>query len=310
MLLGASDADDAAIYRLSKETALVFTTDFFTPIVDNPYDFGRIATANALSDVYAVGGTPFAALNLVCFPKDDLPLEILSEILRGGQDKANEAEVSILGGHTIDDPIPKYGLSVTGSVHPDLVITNAGATPGDRLILTKPLGTGIIGTAVKRGSAQPADVNAAIQSMVTLNKAAAEAMLDIGVNACTDVTGWGLLGHLLNIAQASRVTIEVDFAKVPFLPGVWGYIEQGIVPGGTERNLESLHSYVGWPDDFGHTRKIALADAQTSGGLVMAVEERKVSNLKLALGARGVSTTTEIGKVIARSPLPLLVAAH
>ncbi len=307
IILGADAADDAAVYRLSDDKALVFTADFFTPIVDDPYDFGRIAAANALSDVYAVGGAPFAALNIVCFPKDDLPTEILSEILRGGREKAEEAGVVILGGHTIDDPEPKYGLSVTGSIHPDRVITNAGATPGDRLVLTKPLGTGIIGTAIKRGAALSDHVDFAVEQMAALNRAAAEAMVEVGVDACTDVTGFGLLGHLLNIADASGVTVEIDYGSVPFLPGVAGYIDQGFVPGGTERNLEALRGSIDWPRDFANAGKLALADAQTSGGLVIAVPEERVPDLQSALKARNVAVRTEIGRIAPRGDFPLVV---
>ena len=307
VILGADAADDAAVYRISDDKALVFTTDFFTPIVDDPYDFGRIAAANALSDVYAVGGAPFAALNIVCFPKDDLPAEILSEILRGGREKAEEAGVVILGGHTIDDPEPKYGLSVTGSIHPDRVVTNAGARPGDRLVLTKPLGTGIISTAIKRGSAQSDHVESAVDQMAALNRAAAEAMVDVGVNACTDVTGFGLLGHLLNIADASGVTIEIDYKSIPFLPGVRGYIDQGFVPGGTERNLEALRGSIEWPGNFADADKLALADAQTSGGLVIVVSEDRVSDLQSALKARNVAVRAEIGRIAPRRDSPLVV---
>ena len=307
VILGADAADDAAVYRLSDDKALVFTVDFFTPIVDDPYDFGRIAAANALSDVYAVGGAPFAALNIVCFPKDDLPAEILSEILRGGREKAEEAGVVILGGHTIDDPEPKYGLSVTGSIHPDRVVTNAGARPGDRLVLTKPLGTGIISTAIKRGAAQPDHVDAAVDQMAALNGAAAEAMVEVGVNACTDVTGFGLLGHLLNIADASGVTVEIDYKGVPFLPGVEGYIDRGFVPGGTERNLEALCGSIEWPSYFADAEKLALADAQTSGGLAIAVPEDRVPDLQSALKTRNVAVRAEIGRIAPRGDLPLMV---
>ena len=285
----------------------MFTVDFFTPIVDDPYDFGRIAAANALSDVYAVGGVPFAALNIVCFPKDDLPAEILSEIMRGGREKAEEAGVVILGGHTIDDPEPKYGLSVTGSIHPDRVVTNAGARPGDRLVLTKPLGTGIISTAIKRGAAQPDHVDAAVDQMAALNGAAAEAMVEVGVNACTDVTGFGLLGHLLNIADASGVTVEIDYKGVPFLPGVEGYIDRGFVPGGTERNLEALCGSIEWPSYFADAEKLALADAQTSGGLAIAVPEDRVPDLQSALNTRNVAVRAEIGRIAPRGDLPLMV---
>ena len=307
VVLGADAADDAAVYRISDEKALVFTTDFFTPIVDDPYDFGRIAAANALSDVYAVGGTPFAALNLVGFPKDDLPIEILAEILRGGREKAEEAGVVILGGHTVDDPEPKYGLSVTGSIHPDRVITNAGASPGDLIVLTKPLGTGIIGTAIKRGSARPEHIDSAVDCMAALNRDAAEAMVEVGVNACTDITGYGLLGHLLNIADASGVTIEIDFGAVPFLPGVWDYIDRGIVPGGTERNLESLLGSVQWPQTFGEAKKVGLADAQTSGGLAIVVTGKKLPELRSALKSRNVNVQAEIGRIVPRGDLPLVV---
>jgi selenide,water dikinase len=215
--------------------------------------------------------------------------------------------VVILGGHTIDDPEPKYGLSVTGSVHPDLVVTNAGASPGDRLVLTKPLGTGIIGTAIKRGSAQREHVDIAVESMATLNKAAADAMVEVGVNACTDVTGYGLLGHLLNIADASRVTIEIDLAEVPFLPGVWDYIDRDIVPGGTERNLDSLRGLIRWPQNFGEAGKIALADAQTSGGLVIVAPEKKIPKLRSALKTRDIAVRAEIGRVVPRGDFPLAV---
>ena len=285
----------------------MFTADFFTPIVDDPYDFGGIAAANALSDVYAVGGEPFAALNIVCFPKDDLPAEVLSEILRGGRDKAEEAGVVILGGHTIDDPEPKYGLSVTGSIHPDRVVTNAGAKPGDRLVLTKPLGTGIISTAIKRGTARTEHVDSAVDQMAALNRAAAEAMVEVGVNACTDVTGFGLLGHLLNIADASHVTVEIDYKSIPFLPGVAGYIDQGFVPGGTERNLVALRGSIAWPRNFPDADKLALADAQTSGGLAIAVSEEKVAGLQSALEARGVAVRAEIGMITERGGVPLVV---
>ena len=307
MILGADEADDAAVYLLSDDKALVFTADFFTPIVDDPYDFGRIAAANALSDVYAVGGAPFAALNIVCFPKDDLPAEVLSEILRGGRDKAEEAGVVILGGHTIDDPEPKYGLSVTGSIHPDRVVTNAGAKPGDRLVLTKPLGTGIISTAIKRGAARADHVDSAVDQMAALNRAAAEAMVEVGVSACTDVTGFGLLGHLLNIADASGVTVEIDYKSIPYLPGVGEYIDQGFVPGGTERNLEALRGSIAWPRNFRDADKVALADAQTSGGLAIAVSEDKVASLQSALEARGVAVRAGIGRIAPRGDFPLAV---
>ena len=307
VILGAEAADDAAVYRVSDDYALVLTTDFFTPIVDDPYDFGRIAAANALSDVYAMGGKPFAALNIVCFPKDDLPIEVLSDILRGGREKADEAGVAVVGGHTIDDPEPKYGMAVTGSIHPDRVVTIAGARVGDRLILTKPIGTGIVGTAIKRGLANPKHVDAAVGHMATLNRAASEAMAEVGVSACTDITGFGLLGHMLNVADASGVTLEIDFSSVPFLPGIWDYVSRDVVPGGTERNLEAVDASVDWPDRFADARKLALADAQTSGGLLLSVPERKAAELKAALTAKGVPVAAEIGRVQPQGEFPLVV---
>jgi len=308
VIVGATAGDDAGVYRISEDRALVFTTDFFTPIVDDPYDFGRIAAANALSDVYAMGGTPFVALNLVCFPKDDLPMEVLIDILRGGADKAREAGVVIIGGHTIDDPEPKYGMAVTGYVDPRRVVTNAAAKPGDELFLTKPLGTGIVGTAIKRSAAEPAHVAAAVDSMSTLNRSACEAMLEVGVNACTDITGFGLLGHLLNMADASDATIRIDFDRLPLLPGTMAYAQAGVVPGGTERNLEAVEGQIEWPAGFAEDKKLILADAQTSGGLAISVPAERASDLEEALRRHGVSHAVRIGRVLPRGAMPLLVA--
>ena len=270
VLVDASTADDAAVYRLDDDRALVVTADFFTPIVDDPYDFGRIAAANALSDIYAMGARPLVALNLVAFPRDLLNRGILEEIIRGGGETVKRAGAAILGGHSIDDPEPKYGLCVVGEVAPDGLVRNSTARPGDALVLTKPLGTGIVGTAIKAGHASPGVMEEAVHSMATLNRRAAEAMLRHGVHACTDVSGYGLVGHLRELAEGSDVSARITADAVPILPGARALIGGGHVPGGTERNLEDTADVVDW----GHTDdavRTLLADAQTSGGLLIAL---------------------------------------
>jgi len=288
VLVGTATGDDAAVYRLTADIALVLTTDFFTPIVDDAYTFGAIAAANALSDVYAMGARPLTALNLVAFPVDDLPLEILEDILRGGADKAREAGVSVVGGHSIDDREPKYGLAVTGTVHPDRIVSNAGGRAGDALWLTKPLGTGIITTAIKRETAPPAVEAAAIAVMLALNRDACEAMLEAGVHAATDVTGFGLLGHLRQLALASGTAAVVRAAAVPLLAGVRELARAGAVPGGTQRNEAFLADWVAWPTALAAEDRTILCDAQTSGGLLMAVEPARSAALESALRRRGV----------------------
>ena len=270
VLVDAATADDAAVYRLDDARALVVTADFFTPIVDDPYAFGRIAAANALSDVYAMGARPLFALNLVAFPRDLLDRGILEEILRGGGEVVREAGAVVLGGHSIDDPEPKFGLCVVGEVAPDHVIRNSTGRAGDALVLTKPLGTGIVGTALKAGRASPGVVDAAVASMTRLNRRAAEAMRHHGVHACTDVTGFGLVGHLHEMARASGLAARIHADAVPLLPGVRPLVEQGHVPGGTERNLDDLADQVDWGRADRVTRTL-LADAQTSGGLLIAL---------------------------------------
>lgn len=245
--------------------------DFFTPIVDDPYQFGQIAAANSLSDIYAMGGTPLFALNIVAFPINDLPKTILTEILQGGADKAREAGITIVGGHSIDDKEPKYGLVVTGEVDEQNLVKNNGAQPGDALILTKPLGTGIIATAIKKGKADSDQIDAAVLSMSTLNKAAAEAMNGLDVHAATDVTGFGLLGHLLEMCRASDVSADVDFSALPYLPGVRELAESGIIPGGTKRNLDFVNKYVHFQNSLSEIDQLLAADAQTSGGLLIAL---------------------------------------
>ncbi len=288
LLVGLETGDDAAVYRLRPDLALVITTDFFTPIVDDAFVFGGIAAANALSDVYAMGGTPLLAINLVAFPSKELPLSILSDILRGGMEKAHEAGIDIVGGHSIDDPEPKYGLAVTGIVHPDRIVRNSTARAGDQLVLTKPIGTGIISTAIKHGVAPAEAEAAAIASMLQLNHAAAAAMTEVGVSAATDVTGFGLLGHLRTMAQASGVSATVQAAAVPVLPGAEALADAGEVPGGTRSNERSLRTSVRWSDTVLPPRRILLCDAQTSGGLLIAVPESARPRLQAGLAARGV----------------------
>jgi selenide,water dikinase len=278
-LVGHATGDDAAVYRLSDERALVVTADFFTPIVDDPYDFGRIAAANALSDVYAMGARPLFVLNLVGFPRKLLPEGILEEILRGGSEVARSAGVPILGGHSIDDAEPKYGMVAIGEVDPSRMVTNAGARPGDMLVLTKPLGSGIVATAVKAGAAPDSVVREAVDCMATLNRGASEAMIAAGVVAGTDVTGFGLLGHLRSMARASGVSVRVDADSVPTLVGVRALIEAGHVPGGTRRNLRDLEPDVTFGAAIDEATRVLLADAQTSGGLLIAVSPDRLEAL-------------------------------
>lgn len=305
LLIGYSTGDDAAVYRLQEDLALVQTVDFFPPVVDDPYDFGSIAVANALSDIYAMGGKPLLGLNIVCFPVEGLPLEILFEILRGGLEKAKEAGVLIVGGHTIDDPEPKYGLAATGTLRPGEQTTNAGAKPGDHLILTKPLGMGIITTGIKQGVTSEATTREAVRIMGTLNKAAAEAMQKVGVSACTDITGYGLLGHLLGMAKASGVQATVYRSQVPVLEETWTLAEQGVVSGGTGRNLAYLEDQVDWHGTITETEKIVLVDAQTSGGLLIAVPAEKSEALQGALKDAGVETVAHVGECAPAGALPL-----
>lgn len=299
LLVGTETADDAAVYRLNDRQALVLTVDYFTPVVDDPYAFGQIAAANALSDVYAMGGRPMTALNVVGFPKrsSDLPFDVLEDILRGGSDKAVEAGIFIAGGHSIDDPEPKYGLFVVGMVDPDRVLTNAGARPGDRLVLTKPIGTGIVSTAIKRGAAPQAMIRRAIEVMGTLNRAACEAALEVGVHACTDVTGYGLLGHLRGMAAGSGVGAVVRLRAVPILSGVRDLLEQDMAPGGTHNNLEEVRGDVRFDPALSENDQLLLSDAQTSGGLLLSVPSDRVGRLIEALRAAGTPAAAEIGEI-------------
>jgi len=280
LLVGTSTADDAGVYRLSDDLALVQTVDFFTPIVDDPYDFGRIAAANALSDVYAMGGRPLTALNLVAFPLERLGPDVLAAILRGGLDVCAEAEVTVAGGHSIDDPEPKFGLAVTGVVHPQQVLTNAGGRPGDALVLTKPLGVGAISTAGKRGTASPELLAAGVAVMTELNAVAAGAARRAGAHALTDVTGFGLLGHLHSLALASGVAAEIDAAAVPAIDGVEGLLTDAeAVSGGSRRNREYAAAFATWADRVPEWRRRLVCDATTSGGLLAAVAPDRAAAL-------------------------------
>ena len=306
LLVGTATGDDAAVYKLGEDSALVLTVDFFPPIVDDPWSFGAIAAANAFSDVYAMGGRPILALNLVCFPTD-LPVEILGEVLNGGAAKAREAGALIVGGHTVNDQEPKYGMAVTGLVEPGRQVTNAGARPGDRLVLTKPLGSGIITTAGKNGVADPDTMSRAIEVMATLNNAASEAMMEVGINACTDITGFGLLGHLQSMVEASGVSARVHLSKLPLIEGTRGLAQAGVAPGGTHRNLESVEKVTSWDDSITQEDKLILSDAQTSGGLLIAVPEEKLTQLMESLSSRGVEEAAVVGEVVERDDAELHV---
>jgi selenide,water dikinase len=272
VLVAADTADDAGVVRLTDELALVQTADFFTPIVDDPYAFGRIAATNALSDIYAMGGVPVSALNLVAYPLTTLGPEILGEILRGGGDAVAAAGASVIGGHSIDDPEPKYGLAVCGTVHPDAVLTNAGGAPGDALVLTKPLGAGTVATAIKRGLADDALVARAVEVMTTLNARGAEQARAAGAHALTDVTGFGLLGHLHELASASGLAAELDATAVPAIDGVLELLEgEDALAGGSRRNRADAESFTTWSEDVPEPVRRLVCDAMTSGGLLAAV---------------------------------------
>jgi selenide, water dikinase len=298
VLVSAETGDDAAAYRLPDGRALVATVDFFTPIVDDPYDWGRIAAANAFSDVYAMGAKPAVALNLTSWPVDDLPLDLLVRVLQGGQDVATEAGAVVLGGHSITDPEPKYGMVAIGFADAERIVRNSTAPVGAALFLTKPLGTGMLSTAIKRGSADPERVAEAIELMTTSNAAASEAMLESGAEAATDVTGFGLLGHLSTMLEASGVAARVDAGAVPLLPGTLDLARTGVVPSGTRRNHAFLRGRADW-GDLPEPEQLVLADAQTSGGLLIAAAD--AARLASALRASDVQAS-RIGETIPGSP--------
>ncbi len=294
LLVGTDTGDDAAVWRLPDGRGLVATLDYFTPIVDDPYDWGRIAATNAMSDVYAMGGTPFLGLNIVNWPVDDLPTEMLGRVLQGGVDAATGAGVAVVGGHSITDPEPKYGMVVVGSVDPDRMFTNAAARAGDHLFLTKPLGLGIISTAVKRGVAPDALIATAVDLMTTTNAAGSAAMVEARASAATDVTGFGLLGHLHKMLLASGAGAVVRAGAVPLIDGVRGLARDGVVPGGTQRNHDFVDAGTDWAG-LDREEQLVLSDAQTSGGLLIATPDPVA--LEAALASRGV-LAAPVGEVV------------
>jgi selenide,water dikinase len=307
VIVGFDDADDGAVVRLDGDRYIVQTVDFFTPIVDDPYQFGQIAAANALSDIYAMGGTPSFALNIVGYPINELPKEMLSEILQGGADKAAEAGISIVGGHSVDDHEPKYGMVVTGEVQKDDLVRNNGAQPGDALVLTKPLGTGIISTAIKKGKANEELISNAVESMATLNKAAADAFKRSEIHAATDVTGFGLLGHLMEMCLASGVSAEIQYTSFPFFDGVHELAENDIIPGGTKRNLDFVNDDIAFDVELSETEKLMIADAQTSGGLLVSLPKETASNYIENVSQHQFFSPIIIGKITEKGSTQILI---
>lgn len=296
VLVGHEWSDDAAVYRINDKQAVVQTLDFFTPIVDDPYLFGQIAAANSISDIYAMGARPLFALNIVGFPLATLGHDTLNQILRGGADKAAEAGIFVVGGHSIDDAEPKYGMVVTGLVHPDKVLRNVGALPGDALFLTKPLGSGILTSAIKKGELAPDEQRAVIGVMTHLNRRAAEAMLTVGARAATDVTGFGLFGHLLGMVRDTQVGVTLSAAAVPFLPRVPELAARGVVSGGTRKNLAHFGAWCDFDPALTEAERLALADAQTSGGLLVACPSEKAEEFASRLRESGALAAARIGE--------------
>jgi len=300
LLVGPDTGDDAAVWRIDAVRALVSTADFITPVVDDARTWGRVAAANSVSDIYAMGGRPLFALNLVGWNVDELPTELLGEVLAGGQDIATQAGFVIAGGHTIDDPEPKYGMAVTGEVHPDRILTNSGLRVGQDIVLTKPLGIGVLTTAIKAGLATPEQADAAVASMVRLNDVASRVALAAGATGCTDVTGFGLVGHLGRMALESHVSVTVEFGAVPFLPGAADLAAEGMVPGGSRRNLAWALEFVD-PGDHDDVHQLLVADAQTSGGLVFGVDPSETAGVLRELAATG-HLAAHVGTVTAGDP--------
>ncbi|OGQ74426.1 MAG: selenide, water dikinase SelD [Deltaproteobacteria bacterium RIFCSPLOWO2_12_FULL_60_16] len=295
MIVGVETSDDAGVFRLRPDLAIVNTVDFFTPIVDDPYVFGQIAATNALSDVYAMGGEPKTALNIVCFPRGKMDIQILGEVLKGGADKAREAGAVVIGGHSIIDEEIKYGMAVTGVIHPDKVIRNVGVQEGDALVLTKALGTGIITTALKRGKASKESVQAAVASMITLNNTASKIMRNYPVHACSDITGYGLLGHALGMASGSSVTLILESSKLPILERARRLAEKGYLTGGCKRNREYLKDKITIDKSIREGLVEAAMDPQTSGGLLIALAQRYAEKLVDELKENGVKLATTVG---------------
>lgn len=306
LLVGLESPDDAGVYQVSADTALVQTVDFFTPIVDDPFTFGQIAAANSLSDIYAMGGRPITAMNIVGFPLGKLDIDILKEILRGGLEKLAEAEVVLVGGHSVEDQELKYGLSVTGLIHPKKVLTKQGAQAGDVLILTKPLGTGIIATALKGGLASTAAMNKIVDSMTTLNRKAAEIMQDFGVHACTDITGFGLIGHAYEVARAGSIGICLHASSIPVFPEALEYARMGLVPGGGHANRSFYEPFVEYRDTISEELRDILYDPQTSGGLLFSVAKEKHKSL-LKKFARAQVEVFVIGEVTNKPKEKILI---
>ena len=298
VIIGLERADDAGVYKISDDLALIQTVDFFTPIVDDPYWFGQIAAANALSDVYAMGGTPKTAMNLVAFPVKQMDLSVLRQIIQGGLDKLTEAEVVLIGGHSIEDKELKYGLSVTGIVHPSRVLTKKNLWPGDRLILTKPLGTGIVNTAIKAGMASVDLTKKVTHLMASLNRDAAEVMLGFDVHACTDVTGFGLIGHIAEMVCGSNMSVRIFSEQVPMIPEALEFASMGLIPAGAYRNREFRESMINFAEAVERSRQDMMVDPQTSGGLLITVGRVQTDVLVKALQDAGISDTAEIGEVL------------
>jgi selenide,water dikinase len=307
LLVGMERPDDAGVYRIAQDLALILTLDFFTPIVDDPYDFGQIASANALSDVYAMGGRPVLAMNIICFPGKGMDITILQEILKGGYDKMTEAGVLLVGGHSVDDPEIKYGLSVTGTVHPDKVLKNVGGLPGDAVILTKPLGCGVISTAIKADMAGKDAEDKAVRSMKTLNRKSAEIMAGFPVHACTDVTGFGLLGHACEMIEGTGVGMTIYSARVPVFNEALEYARMGLIPGGAYRNREFRIKMVDVDNDISDELSIILFDPQTSGGLLIVLPGIEAEKLLSALHEQGVEEAAIIGKITNTHPGRIVV---
>lgn len=306
MLVGIDHRDDSAVYKLSEDIAMVQSLDFFTPIVDDPFTFGQITAANALSDIYAMGAKPVTALNIVGFPVEELDNEILKQILRGGLDKINESGAVLAGGHSIKDDELKYGLSVTGVVHPKKLISNKGALPGDSLILTKSLGTGIIATGLKRKKAAAESVEAMTQSMIHLNKYAADIATQYEINAMTDVTGYGLIGHLLEMLDASSVNADILTAELPLLPGVLDLVQQNIIPGGLKNNHKFYKPRLEVTPDVDSATELIAVDPQTSGGLLISIRSSEAKNLLNQLHNAGIDEAQIIGEITSSSSEPII----
>lgn len=307
LIVGIESAEDAGVYKLRDDLAIVQTLDFFTPIVDDPYTFGQIAAANSLSDVYAMGGKPVVAMNIICFPINKMDISILREILKGGLDKMREAEVILVGGHSVEDNELKYGLSVTGTIHPKKVLTNKGARTGDKLILTKPLGTGIINTALKGELAAKDSVAKSIECMSSLNRKAAELMTELEVHACTDVTGFGLLGHACEMIEGEDVGMMIYFSKVPVLPGAEEYATMGLIPAGTIRNRDFRLHMIEKSTEITDETLLILFDAQTSGGLLISMPGHQAPVLLDRLHQQGIKDAAIVGEVVSEPKEKIVV---